>query len=74
MALSIGHLASLYNYDMEKYSQAEELYLRSMTIGMLKFTTRNSYFLVWFLMKLYTQPETASFLSICAVFIPSYTY
>lgn len=46
MALSIGHLASLYNYDMEKYSQAEELYLRSMAIGMLRFTTRNSYFLV----------------------------
>lgn len=33
VALSIGHLASLYNYDMEKYDQAEGLYLRSIAIG-----------------------------------------
>ena len=33
VALSIGHLASLYNYDMKKYSKAEQLYQRSITIG-----------------------------------------
>ena len=33
MALSLGHLASLYNYDMEEYEKAEQLYLRSITIG-----------------------------------------
>jgi hypothetical protein len=33
VALSIGHLASLYNYDMEKYDEAEKLYLRSIAIG-----------------------------------------
>jgi hypothetical protein len=33
VALSIGHLASLYNYDMEKYGDAEKLYLRSIAIG-----------------------------------------
>ena len=33
VALSIGHLASLYNYDMKKYVEAEQLYLRSITIG-----------------------------------------
>lgn len=34
MALSLGHLASLYNYDMEQYDKAEQLYLRSIAIGM----------------------------------------
>jgi len=34
VALSVGHLASLYNYDMEKYDEAEKLYLRSIEIGM----------------------------------------
>lgn len=29
----MGHLASLYNYDMEEYGKAEELYLRSIRIG-----------------------------------------
>ena len=33
VALSIGHLASLYNYDMKKYTEAEQLYLRSIAIG-----------------------------------------
>lgn len=33
VALSIGHLASLYNYDMKKYAEAEQLYQRSITIG-----------------------------------------
>ena len=33
MALSLGHLASLYNYDMEEYEKAEQLYLRSIAIG-----------------------------------------
>ena len=33
VALSVGHLASLYNYDMEKYYEAEKLYLRSIDIG-----------------------------------------
>lgn len=33
VALSVGHLASLYNYDMQKYEEAEELYLRSISIG-----------------------------------------
>lgn len=35
MALSLGHLASLYNYDMEEYEKAEQLYLRSIAIGEL---------------------------------------
>ena len=34
VALSVGHLASLYNYDMDKYDEAEKLYLRSIDIGM----------------------------------------
>ena len=33
VALSVGHLASLYNYDMHKYPEAEQLYLRSISIG-----------------------------------------
>ncbi len=33
VALSVGHLASLYNYDMCKYQEAERLYLRSIAIG-----------------------------------------
>ena len=33
VALSVGHLASLYNYDMKKYHEAEQLYLRSIDIG-----------------------------------------
>ena len=35
VALSVGHLASLYNYDMEKCVEAEKLYLRSIEIGNL---------------------------------------
>ncbi|KJE89488.1 hypothetical protein CAOG_00949 [Capsaspora owczarzaki ATCC 30864] len=33
VALSVGHLASLYNYDVGLYEAAEELYLRSISIG-----------------------------------------
>lgn len=33
VALSVGHLASLYNYDMNQYEDAERLYLRSIAIG-----------------------------------------
>ncbi|XP_050526374.1 amyloid protein-binding protein 2 isoform X2 [Daktulosphaira vitifoliae] len=32
VALSLGHLASLYTYQMEKYEVAEQLYLRSKAI------------------------------------------
>lgn len=34
VALSVGHLASLFNYDVFKYDEAEKLYLRSVKIGM----------------------------------------
>ena len=33
VALSVGHLASLYNYDMHKFHEAEPLYLQSIKIG-----------------------------------------
>ena len=33
VALSVGHLASLYNYDMQKYMEAAQLYQRSIAIG-----------------------------------------
>lgn len=33
VALSVGHLASLYNYDMFNYKEAEKLYLRSIAIA-----------------------------------------
>lgn len=33
VSLSVGHLASLYNYDMAKYDEAEALYLRSINLG-----------------------------------------
>lgn len=33
VALSLGHLASLYNYDMKRYSEAEKLHLRSISIS-----------------------------------------
>ena len=33
VALSIGHLASLYNYDMNEFEKAESFYLRSIEIG-----------------------------------------
>lgn len=33
VALSLGHLASLYNYDLSRYEDAEQLYLRSIEIG-----------------------------------------
>jgi hypothetical protein len=33
VGLSIGHLASLYNYHMKKYKKAEKLYLRSIAIS-----------------------------------------
>jgi hypothetical protein len=34
VALSVGHLASLYNYDMQMFEEAEKLYLRSIAIGL----------------------------------------
>ena len=37
VALSVGHLASLYNYDMNRYDDAEKLYLRSIAIGIIVF-------------------------------------
>jgi hypothetical protein len=37
VALSVGHLASLYNYDMKEYHKAEQLYLRSVRIGLKLF-------------------------------------
>ncbi|ESO07458.1 hypothetical protein HELRODRAFT_195080 [Helobdella robusta] len=33
VALSVGHLASLYNYDLNLFDKAECLYLRSIAIG-----------------------------------------
>lgn len=33
VGLSMGHLASLYNYQMGKYREAETLYLRSIEIS-----------------------------------------
>ena len=39
VALSVGHLASLYNYDMKEYRKAEQLYLRSIKIGKKLFHT-----------------------------------
>lgn len=32
VALSLGHLASLYTYQLKKYHEAEQLYLRSKKI------------------------------------------
>ncbi|XP_068158338.1 amyloid protein-binding protein 2 [Drosophila tropicalis] len=37
VGLSIGHLASLYNYQMKKYKEAEKLYLRSIDISLRLF-------------------------------------
>ncbi|KAA3675241.1 uncharacterized protein DEA37_0007217 [Paragonimus westermani] len=34
VGLSVGHLASLYNYDMDRYEDAEQLYLRSVEISL----------------------------------------
>lgn len=33
VGLSVGHLASLYNYHMEEYRKAEQLYYRSIDIS-----------------------------------------
>ena len=33
VSLSVGHLASLYNYDMGKFDEAEALYIRSINLG-----------------------------------------
>lgn len=33
VALSVGHLASLYNYDLGLFHKAEHLHLRSIAIG-----------------------------------------
>ena len=37
MALSLGHLASLYNYDMRRHDDALPLYLRSIEIALKMF-------------------------------------
>ncbi|QQP35317.1 Uncharacterized protein FKW44_023497 [Caligus rogercresseyi] len=37
VALSVGHLASLYNYDVRDYTRAEHLYRRSIQIGVKLF-------------------------------------
>ena len=37
VALSVGHLASLYNYDMYEHGKAEPLYLRSIRTGLQLF-------------------------------------
>jgi tetratricopeptide (TPR) repeat protein len=37
VGLSIGHLASLYNYHLHKYDQAEQLYLQNIAISMSLF-------------------------------------
>lgn len=37
VGLSIGHLASLYNYHMQKHQEAEELYLKSIEINLRLF-------------------------------------
>ncbi|XP_063704574.1 amyloid protein-binding protein 2 [Culicoides brevitarsis] len=37
VGLSIGHLASLYNFHMDKYDEAEELYLKSIQINLKLF-------------------------------------
>lgn len=37
VGLSIGHLASLYNYHMQKHQEAEELYLKSIEISLRLF-------------------------------------
>lgn len=39
VGLSVGHLASLYNYHMKEYRKAEQLYIRSITIS--KYNTRH---------------------------------
>lgn len=33
VGLSIGHLASLYNFHMSRYADAEKLYIRSLDIS-----------------------------------------
>lgn len=33
VGLSVGHLASLYNYHMKEYRKAESLYFRSINIS-----------------------------------------
>lgn len=37
VGLSVGHLASLYNYHMKRYQDAEKLYLRSIDISLKLF-------------------------------------
>lgn len=39
VGLSVGHLASLYNYHMEKYAEAEKLYHQSISISRFLFIT-----------------------------------
>lgn len=54
VALSVGHLASLYNYDMNQYEDAERLYLRSIAIGkQLSALQLQAFFLILFLLYFY---------------------
>ncbi|KAH8420495.1 hypothetical protein KR009_010828, partial [Drosophila setifemur] len=50
VGLSIGHLASLYNYQMKKYREAEKLYLRSIDISGFPYFI---YIYILFLMLIY---------------------
>lgn len=45
VGLSIGHLASLYNYHMHRFRDAEVLYLRSIAISM------RYYVICWFMFR-----------------------
>ncbi len=44
VALSLGHLASLYNYDLLNFNKAEALHLRSIQIGQFYSLTPSSFF------------------------------
>lgn len=46
VGLSIGHLASLYNYHMNRYRDAERLYYRSIGISMYIIFFLNLYIIV----------------------------
>lgn len=43
VGLSIGHLASLYNYHMKNYQEAERLYLRSINISKCSTVSMNRF-------------------------------
>ncbi|KPJ03525.1 Amyloid protein-binding protein 2 [Papilio xuthus] len=45
VGLSVGHLASLYNYHMNMHCAAEKLYLRSIAISQYTYSITLSYFM-----------------------------